>query len=145
MSDNQYTQSNTQSKFAVDYEVCINESVSPTGTLGPVLGAGDPEGAFMKVQRTSVGIGGGMTGVTGCTVLSTTDPFLAVETCFANVMVVDPGTNGTWTVEFGPPVHNADNTFSIPITTLSSSVATDLPVGSAIYVKVRFQNGKAGF
>ncbi len=141
MSDNQYQQSNTQTKFAVDYVFAVSQAVSPTGTLGPALLNGDSQ--FMTVQRTTANqtalLAAGQTGVTGCTVVQTTDPFSGCVGGVASVMIVDP-TDGTWSVEFGVPTQNADNTWSIPITTFSSGAATDLAVGNAIFVTVRFLN-----
>lgn len=81
----------------------------------------------------------GMTGVTGTYVVTTKDPYLAIYTKQAALSIIGEKA-GTWTIEFGLAVQNADNTWSIPLTLFNSGAATDLPSGNTIDLLFIFRN-----
>ena len=136
MSDNSYHTAKTQELFAVDYDFALTYQ---GGATGPLLGEGDPNGAYIKAQWGSSGITG-VTGATGTTVVTTVDPFPGCITAIAVPAIVGQGGGG-WTIEFGIPVQNVDNTWSVPFTAFNSGTPTDLPQGSQVFCHFRFRNG----
>lgn len=149
MSQRPYHKAWTQGVQHVDYPFTLN-AVGSTGGLaptGPTLGEGDPGnpltapntvGSYVKVVRGTSGMAG-MTGVTGTYVVTTLDPFVAHVYSSLSFKILNQ-SSGSWTCAFGKPVHNADNTFSIPFTIFNSGTATDLPGGDGMYVWLKFRN-----
>ena len=154
MSSRQYHRNKgTQGVNHIEYDFSV---LPQGGTTPPLLGEGDPNSAFLQVQRGSSGITG-MTGMTGTYVVTTNDPFFAVVSTLASLQIA--GQAGGWSVSFGVPFQNlntnvgdfnanvntpanpVNNSWTIPFTVYDSTTATDLPLGSKICLSLTFRNG----
>lgn len=150
MSERSYHAPQTQGIKHIDYNV----TVLPNGATGPTLGEGDPNGnwtipagqtgatgpwrgSFMSVFKSASGVTGA-TGVTGTYLVQTNDPFAAVVNQLANIVLASP--TASYTISFGPPIQQPDNSWIIWFTVYNGTVATDLPLGSQVSLHMTFRN-----
>lgn len=139
----------TQGKVHVDFGLTVLPQGTGTPT-GPLLGEGDAAGAYFSIVRGASGVAGA-TGVTGCYILTTKNPFVALVEAQISFSF-NSLQSGAWTAEFGPITKNANNTLQIPFTTYKSGTATDVPVADSagfagqvnkIFLTLRLRNSNA--
>ena len=115
---------NTQGRQHGYLPVCI----LPQGAGTPLLGEGDPAGSYYTLARTGAGV----------YTLTTKDPYKAILLVDLSFLLATAVSGWTAAVV---PLQNANNTWTLTITTYLSGTATDLAANPANIVccDIRFR------
>ena len=109
MSSRLYHTSYAQNTVLVDYTMAF----LPQGTGAPVLGEGDPNGTYLAVARTGVGL----------YTVTTKDPFPGVVAGSAAFSLATPNATTTYSMNWAK---NTNNTWTFTIQIYSAGAAADI-------------------
>lgn len=126
MSGRTYRTLKTQGIEHVDYAFVI----LPQNTAAPKLSEGDPNGSFVTIARTGVGV----------YTITTADPFVAVVGWDISIMLATPA--GQYCICWSAPVQNANNTWTMTFTIYNGASASDIAANAnnRLSVWLRFRN-----
>lgn len=146
MSDRSYHRPQTQGLQHVQYAF----SATATGTHNPVMGEGDSSESYLQAQYGATGTvahgftgsAGGPSGMTGCVVFKTRDPFPAVV---SKNISLEPGSgvlNGTLGWEAVKPIQDSDGRWNLGFYfyNVTTGLRVNLPNGTVISGQFVFRN-----